>query len=264
MAIGIGIYVGVPSTKITIGTSDPSELLALEYTNYVEGLGGTVIDSAALLAEYQALVAAGEHELETYVFGYKFGMIKNESEQISKMIGLVKVNDAYPELEPGNVDTAAWPVYSADHIQMYVEPAGKNFVLQNNLGYGTNSFYVEVSALKQYRTSTTYTESSEPSTSGWRQAIGSTHRQATLVYNTPTGSDSEFSSNNYFLNEQAVYKTEYNRTGDTLSAKLYRNGGLIETLANMTWNNTVATAVKIQGASTATYQFRKIKIAPVQ
>ena len=262
MAIGIGIYLGVPKQRVTIGGGgDLATELTFYYKEYVESIGGTLIDEVAVKAEYEDLISKSEHELETYVFGYQFGMVKNESNEISKLIGLVKVNGNYPIMQQTTPNSL--PIWATDYIQFYDGTYGKNFVLQNNLGYAKNSFYTETIAKKQYISGLTYSESSNPTTSGLRHGTQSTNRLLVLTYNI-SGSANATSNNDYFLNEFATYRVNYVRTGDSCVPTLLRNGESFQAMGSRTWDRPLETAFQLTGCSTASHELKKFKMALIQ
>lgn len=248
------------SIRVTVGVSDRAALEVASYKAYVESQGGAVEDETELYNTYQLLISSGEIDKQCYMWGYKFGMLKDVNGYIAKLWSIVKVGGVYLEFSQSTLN--ARPLLTANYMEMYTGGFGRNMICPS-IPLLKKSFYIEENSLKQYVSATSYTLLSEPAFVTLGLATQSNNRCLVATYSesgTPTTANS---INNFFDNSFNTYKTLFTRTGDDCVPTLYKGGVLFQTMASRTWDKTINSGLKITGGSVTTNQIKTLKICEV-
>ena len=248
------------SIRVTVGISDRAALEVASYKAFIESQGGAVEDEIELYNAYTSLISSGEIDKQCYLWGYKFGMLKDVDGYIAKMWSIVKVDGVYLEFSQATLNNR--PLLTADYIEMYTNGYGRNMVCPA-IPLLKKSFYIEEYSLKQYVSATFYTVLSDPASLTIGLATQSNNRCYVVTYNEGGASTAVSSYNNFYENNFVLYKTLYARDGDSCTPALYKNGSLIQTMASRTWDKSINNQFKIAGASTNTHRFKTFKICEV-
>ena len=218
---------------------DPIQDLVDEYKAYVATQSGTIgVSDAVLYTAYDKYVTegiinnTGTRLKEAHVYGI-YGFLQDGSNLCSKYWGIIK-NGAgnYPEYVSPNPN---YPKYVDGSISM--RNAGVTGIIRDVVvDFRKKSWYLETDAHIQWVTAGT--DWAEPiTTTLFICRLTSTGRATIITYN-PTNSRN--SANNFLADDFQLTRIEFirfNDGADKVTIKLYKNGVLFQTLADVAWTS---------------------------
>jgi hypothetical protein len=244
---------------------DPIQVLVDEYKAYVTSQSGTIgVSDAVLYTAYDRYVTegiinnTGTRLKEAHVYGI-YGFLKDGGNLCSKYWGIIKNGvGAYPEYTSAN---PFYPLYENDAFTMYHTGAQKA-ITGPSTGFRKKSFYIEMDMHTIWVTAGCE----------WAKTIGDhllcrlngTGRATILTYNP---SNTRNSSNNFLPDNYQLTRIElirFNDGADKVTIKLYQNGVLFQTLADVEWTSDFNNVVISQFGSTAggaTFKLKTVTIA---